>query len=157
MEQKTTMLFWNFNRNLLAESDESFVWRELHGAAQICCLCSVLKGKQEVHDLPDLSQLSNPFAELLHVGLQPFERRVLRVVSVAPKCSNRFEQLTAHQVGEVRGPVLGNAGDGDTAVADEGEVPAGEVQLLSGEVQPIHGLMGKKQPLAVLTLLSRPL
>ncbi len=50
--------------------------------------------------------------------------------------------------------MLGNAGDGDTAVAGEGEVPAGEVQLLGGEVQPVHGLVGKKQTFTILTLLS---
>lgn len=49
--------------------------------------------------------------------------------------------------------MLADTGDGDAAVAGEGEVPAGEVQLLDGEVQPIHGLVGQKQTLAVLTLL----
>lgn len=49
--------------------------------------------------------------------------------------------------------MLGNASDSDTAVAGEGEVPAGEVQLLDGEVQPIHRLVGKKQTLTILTLL----
>lgn len=139
------------------KSEESFVCCELHRAAEIRCLRSLLEGKQEVHDLPDLRQLSNPFAELLHVRLQPFERGILRVGGVSPERSNRLQQLTGHQVGEVGGPVLGDASDGDTAVGDEGEVPAREVQLLSREVQPVHGLMGQKETLAILTLLSGPL
>lgn len=131
-----------------------FLFSELHRAAEVCCLCSILEGKQEVHDLPDLGQLSNPFAELLHVCLQTFERRILGIVGVTPKRSDRFQQLTGHQVGEIGGPVLGNTGDGDATVARERKVPAGEVQLLDVEVQPIHSLVGKKQTLTILTLLS---
>lgn len=67
-------LFQYSNRTLLAKSEESFVWRELHRAAKIRCLCSFLESNQEVHDLPDLGKLSNPFTKLLHVRLQPFER-----------------------------------------------------------------------------------
>lgn len=153
-EQNSVTLFQNSNTTLPLEGEELFIDSELHRAAQVCRLCSFLEGKQEVHDLPDLGQLSDPFAELLHVRLQPFEWRVFRIAGVSPKCADRLQQLTRHQVGEVGGPELADAGDGDATVAAEGEVPAGEVQLLIGEVQPIDGLVGKKQTLAFLTLLS---
>lgn len=142
-------------RVLLADSERSFLWDELDGAAEICSLRSVFEGKQEVHDLPDFGQLGDPLPELLHVRLQPLQRRVLRVGGVPPKRPDGLQQLAGHQVGEVGGPVLGDARDGDPAVAREREVPAGEVQLLDGEVQTVHGFVREEQALAILTLLSR--
>ncbi|XP_029027143.1 calpain-5-like isoform X2 [Betta splendens] len=71
---------------------------ELHRAAELCGFCPVFEGKQEVHDLPDLGQLGDPFSKLLHVGLQGLEGRILRVTGVSPKCSDWLQQLTCHQV-----------------------------------------------------------
>lgn len=87
---KLAMLFQYSNR-ILCANEKSFLWCELHRATEICRLCPILESKQEVHDLPDLGELSNPFTELLHVRLQPFERRFLRVVSVTPKRSDRLQ------------------------------------------------------------------
>lgn len=126
---------------------------ELNGAVEVSCCGPVFVRKQEIHDLPHFRQLRDPFPELLHVGLQTLQRRILRVLRVSPERPDRLQELAGHQVGEVRGPVLGDAGDGDSSVAREGEVPAGEVELLEGEVEAMHGLVGEQQPLAVLTLL----
>lgn len=151
---------WKYNDRAtglcpLVVTEESFSCFEVDGALEIGCLCLLLEGQQEVHDLPDPGQLGDPLSKLLHVGLQPLELRVLGVSGVPPEGSDGLQQLAAHQVGEVGGPVLADAGDSDPAVAPQGEVPAGEGQLLAGEVQAVDGLMGQQQPLAVLALLTR--
>ena len=133
---------------------ESVLCCELHRAAQVCRVRPVLEGKQEVHDLPDFGEFSDPFAELLHVCLQPFERRILWVFGVPPECPDGFQQLPGHQGGEVGRPQLADTGDGDAAVAAEGEVPLRELERLGGEVEPAHGFVRQEQTLTVLTLLS---
>lgn len=127
----------------------------MDGAVDFGSFCLLLESQQEVHDLSDPGQLGDSLSKLLHVSLQPLELRVLGVSGVPPEGANGLQQLAAHQGGEVGGPVLADAGDGDPAVAPQGEVPAGEGQLLAGKVQTVDSLMGEQQSLTLLTLLTR--
>lgn len=127
---------------------------ELDSAAELGGLSLLLKGHQEVHDLPDPGQLADALAKLLHVGLQPAEGAVLGLAP--PEGADGLQQLAAHEGREVGGPVLADAGDGDPAVTPQGHVPAVEYQWpRCREVQPVDGLVGQQQPLTLLPPLTR--
>lgn len=126
---------------------------EHHRALYAVLLHSFLEGEQEVHDLSDLGQLSDPLSELLDVGLQAFNRCILWVAGRPPELARGFQQLARHQVGEVRRPQLGDPGNRKASWPGQGHVPVRKGQFLIGEVQPVHRLMGQKQPLSVLPLL----
>ncbi|KAK3570286.1 hypothetical protein QTP86_017201, partial [Hemibagrus guttatus] len=111
-------------------------------------------GEQEVHDLSDLGQLSDPLSKLLDVGLQAFNGRVLRVASRPPKLACGLQQLARHQVGEVRCPQLGDTCNGKAACSGQGHLPVRKGQFLIGEVQPEYRLMGQKQTFTFLPLLA---
>lgn len=136
------------------ESFSSALSFEDNGAVHCLRAAAVRKGKQEVHHLPYLGQLGNPLTKLVHVGLVALDGRVSSVACRPPESADGLQQLARHQVGEVRRPQLRGGGDGETPRLRQPHPPAREVQRLFGEIQPVHGLVGQQQPLALLPLLA---
>lgn len=124
------------------------------GAVDSLGAAAFRKGKQEVHHLPYLSQLRDPLAKLVHVGLVALDGGVACVARRPPESPGGLQQLAGHQVGEVRRPQLRGGCDGEASRLRQPHSPAHEPEGLFGEVQPVHGLVGQQQPLAVLPLLA---
>lgn len=124
------------------------------GAVRSLRAAAVCKGKQEVHHLPYLRLFSDPLAELMCVSLVALDSRITSIMRRPPESPRGLQQLTCHQVGEVRRPELWGGRDGEASRLGQPHRPVGEPEGLFGEVQSIHGLIGQQQAFAVLPLLA---
>jgi len=127
---------------------------ECDGAVDCLWTAAFCKCKQEVHHLPYLGQLCNPLTKLSCISLIALDRCVWGITQRSPENPGGFQQLTCHQVGEVRRPELRGGRDGEAPWLCQPHRPVWESKGLFWEVQSIHSLVGLQQTLALLPLLA---
>lgn len=85
---------------------------ERDGAVNSFRAAAFFKCKQEVHHLPYLGQLSDPLSKLMCVSLVALN---CGVAGRPPESPDGLQQLTRHQIGEVRRPELRGGRDGEAS------------------------------------------